>query len=185
MRFGLWFSFGPGVPELLSLDHLVTRYAKSLIVVAAAAVIGGAFLFWGVGSEPLKIDFVGYTNHFRGIGREAVIALTNKTDAPLVVTLLPERKNPEWPIHEPTVLNGNVNPDLILPGRGATNFLVRLQPNDGVWRVRVFHRPRTLTGWQITRNRWAAHLLIRKWDRLAAFVMPSTATVVLTPEMQL
>jgi hypothetical protein len=98
---------------------------------------------------------------------------------------LPERRNPEWPIHSRMVLNGNVNPDLILPGHGATNLQVRLQPNEGVWPVRVFYRHRTLTGWQIIRNRWTARLLARKWDRLAALVGPNLATTVLTPEMNL
>jgi hypothetical protein len=164
----------------------MTHHAKRLlIIIVGAGAITSAFWFFRADSQSLRIDFAGYTNHFRGIGREAVLALTNQSDASVVVTLLPERKNPEWPVHSRAVLNGNVNPHLILPAHGATNFQVRLQPNDGVWRVRVLYRNSKITKWQGIRNRWSMQLLGRKQDRLARFIAPKLAETILTPEMQL
>ena len=164
----------------------MTRYAnRSLIIIVAAGVIGSAFWVFRASSQPLRIHFAGYTNHFRGMGREAILALTNQSDAPVVVSLLPERRNPEWPIQRRIVLNGNVNPDLVLPGHGGTNFELRLQPNDGVWRVRVLYRNPTITKWQGVRNKWTVQLLARKQNRLAAFVQPKVAKTILTPEMKL
>jgi hypothetical protein len=164
----------------------MTQRAKRLLtLIVAASAITSAFWFFRADSQPLRIDLAGYTNHFRGLGREAVLALTNQSDAPFVVTFLPERRNPEWPIHSRMVLNGNVNPHLILPSHSATNFEVRLQPNDGVWRVRVLYRNPTITKWQGIRNRWTVQLLARKQNRLAAFVQPKLAETILTPEMKL
>ena len=163
----------------------MTHRTKRLLIIIVAGAITSAFWFFRAGSQPLRIDLAGYTNHFRGMGREAVLALTNQSDAPVVVTFLPERRNPEWPIHSRMVLNGNVNPDVSLAAHGATNFEVRLQPNDGVWRVRVLYRNPTITKWQGIRNRWTVHLLARKRDRLAALVAPNLAKTILTPEKKL
>ena len=165
----------------------MTHRAKRLliIIIVVAGAIASAFWFFRAGSQPLRIEMAGYTNHFRGMGREAVLALTNQSDAPVVVTFLPERRNPEWPIHSRMVLTGNVNPNVILAAPGATTFEVRLQPNEGVWRVRVLYRNPTITKWQGIRNKWTAQLLSRKRDRLAAFVEPKLAKTILTPEMKL
>ncbi len=156
------------------------RTTKLLIIVIVAGAIISAFWFFSAASQPLRIDLAGYTNHFQGMGREAVLTLTNQSDAPVIVTFLAERKNPEWPTHKRIALN----PHLILSAHSATNFQVWLQPNDGVWRVRVLYR-NPITKWQSIRNRWAAHLFARKRDRLAAFVEPNLAKTILTPEMKL
>src|SRR5687767_129648 len=105
------------------------RAKRLLIIIVVVGAITSAFWFFRPSTQPLRIDLAGYTNHFRGMGREAVLALTNQSDAPVIVTFLPERRNPEWPMHKRIALN----PDLFLLGHGATNFQVRLQPNDGVW----------------------------------------------------
>lgn len=156
--------------------------ARLLIIIA----VGGAFTcaFWVFRTsheQRLRIDLVGYTNHFRGMGREAIIAVTNQSDATFILTILRERKNPEWPIHSRIYLN----PDAILPAHSATNFPVRLQPNDGIWRVRVLYRNPPITRWQGTRSRWSRQLKVRNWHRLAALIEPELAKAVLTPEMEL
>jgi hypothetical protein len=160
---------------------MTPRATRLLIIIVVAGGLAIVFWLFRARHEPsLKIDFAGYTNRFRGEGREAIIAVTNQSEAMFIVTFLPEHKNPEWPIHK----NIPLHPHLILAGHDATNVLVRLQPNDGIWRVRVLYR-NPITKWQITRNRWSVKLRVRHWDRVAAWVEPDLADVFLTPEMEL
>jgi hypothetical protein len=128
----------------------MARPASKLLIIAVAGAIVGAFCFFRASPQPLRVDFVGYTNQFRGLGREAVLALTNQSDAPLTVTFLPERKHPEWPTNKRFALNLGLS----LPSHNATNFLVRLQPNEGVWRVRVLYRNPLITKSQAFVSDW-------------------------------
>lgn len=160
------------------MNVMTIRAKRALVLIVM--VIASFALIHAKQQPVLVVEWTGYTNHFRGMGREAIIAVSNQSDATLTLTFLPERKNPEWPVHNRLALQ----PHLSLSSYAATNFSVRLQPNDGVWRVRVLYRQPT-TKLQAARNKWSVKIKSLNWPRLAALVQPELAKVVVTPEMDL
>ena len=154
----------------------MSRRGKIIMVcvcmIAGAIAVSIVLLGQASDNAKLTVNHIETTNFFDDIhlAKNAVFELSNASSLSLHVLLVPEVKQPDWPVY------GATNP-LFHPYRCAlapgevTNVAVRQPGHRRTWRVRIDYGAQA-TKWDQQRYAWADSLRQRKLSWLAKQVTP-------------